>query len=530
MIEDNEIDKSVDYSFENLKKNFPFPSTRGRQEETLQALSEALSREDIKYVVMQAPTGAGKSPMAMAMAKASGSAYVLTANKMLQDQYQRDFRSIMVDFRGRSNYVCFGEKPTSKGAEPFNCSNSPCRKTKEGRKACAEKKACGFHAQKEKAASSDITSMNFAAGLTYLNFGDHFSKRGLLIVDEAHLIENQLTSFVEFVMPKDAIVDLVGDIDLPTSENASDYVDFFSEVAGVLDQQLESNGDVDNYDDKKNLYFKTIYLKNEIIRDPSNIVVQIDNTEMGNPRYSFKPINVAPYADRNLFKYADKVVLMSATIINYRAFCQSLGIKADEAVFIDVESTFPKENRPIVRAYVGKMNMGNLPDMMPGIVDHIKKIMDFHSNQKGIIHLPSYRLGSDIFMLMGDKYRSRILFPKNSLEIPAMLERHQKSERPTVLMSPSMAEGVDLKEDLSRFQIITKMPYPSIGDKVVKARMNKDPIWYPYTTALKLIQSYGRSVRSETDTAATYVLDAALEDVVQRNKGALPKWFTEAIK
>lgn len=259
-------------------------------------------------------------------------------------------------------------------------------------------------------------------------------------------------------------------------------------------------------------------------------MVQIDESEIDNPRYSFKPINVAPYAERNLFRYANKVVLMSATIINYKAFCQSLGIDPNEAVFIDVESTFPKENRPIVKAYVGRMNINNLPSLLPQIVDHIKKIMDFHGTQKGIIHLPSYRLGSDIFMMIGDKYRSRILFPKNSLEIPTMLNRHQTSERPTILMSPSMAEGVDLKDDLSRFQIITKMPYPSMGDKVVKARMSKDPIWYPYTTALKLIQSYGRSVRSETDKAATYVLDAALEDVIQRNKGALPKWFMEAIK
>lgn len=530
MIEENEERQTVDYSFENLRKNFPFPSMRGRQEDTLKKVSEALSREDVKFIVMQAPTGAGKSPMGLSIAKASGSAYILTANKMLQDQYLRDFKSLIVDFRGRANYTCFLEKPTAKGAEPFNCSNSPCRKTKEGRKNCAEKKSCGFHAQKDKAANSSITSMNFAAGLTYLNFGDHFGQRQLLLVDEAHLIENQLTSFVEFVMPKDDINNLVGDIDLPKTENPSDYIDFFSEVAGALDQELESDQDIDNYDDKKNLYFKTIYLKNEIIRDPSNIVVQIDDTDTLNPRYSFKPINVAPYAERNLFRYANKVVLMSATIINYKAFCRSLGINPDDAVFIDVESTFPKENRPIVKAYVGRLNINNTASMLPEIVDRIKKIMDFHGNQKGIIHLPSYKLGSDIFMMIGDKYRSRILFPKNALEIASVINRHQTSDRPTVLMSPSMAEGIDLKEDLSRFQIITKMPYPSMGDKVVKARMNKDSLWYPYTTALKLIQSYGRSVRSETDKAATYVLDAALEDVIQRNKGSLPLWFTEAIK
>ena len=41
-----------------------------------------------------------------------------------------------------------------------------------------------------------------------------------------------------------------------------------------------------------------------------------------------------------------------------------------------------------------------------------------------------------------------------------------------------MAEGIDLKDDLSRFQIITKVPYPNLGDERIKIRCNKDYIWY----------------------------------------------------
>ena len=52
-----------------------------------------------------------------------------------------------------------------------------------------------------------------------------------------------------------------------------------------------------------------------------------------------------------------------------------------------------------------------------------------------------------------------------------ILEEHLKGNRPTVLLSPSMEEGVDLKNELSRFQIICKIPYPYLGDKLVKQRM-----------------------------------------------------------
>ena len=92
-----------------------------------------------------------------------------------------------------------------------------------------------------------------------------------------------------------------------------------------------------------------------------------------------------------------------------------------------------------------------------------------------------------------------------------------------------MAEGIDLKDDLSRFQVITKIPYPSTQDKVIQARMNADREWYGYRTCLKVIQSYGRSVRSETDKAITYVLDGKFDDLLADNYRTLPKWFLEAI-
>ena len=102
--------------------------------------------------------------------------------------------------------------------------------------------------------------------------------------------------------------------------------------------------------------------------------------------------------------------------------------------------------------------------------------------------------------------------------------------RPTVLLSPSMQEGVDLKGDLSRFQIICKVPYPYLGDKLVKKRMNKWKWWYPLQTAKVIVQSVGRSVRSSTDTAVTYILDADWEYFWKRNKDVFPKGFKETLK
>ena len=90
--------------------------------------------------------------------------------------------------------------------------------------------------------------------------------------------------------------------------------------------------------------------------------------------------------------------------------------------------------------------------------------------------------------------------------------------------------GLDLKDDLSRFQIITKVPYPNIGDRWINEKRKAYEQWYNWQTALRLVQGYGRSIRSKEDWAKTYVLDSAFGPFVKKNTNILPNWFTQAIQ
>jgi Rad3-related DNA helicase len=92
-----------------------------------------------------------------------------------------------------------------------------------------------------------------------------------------------------------------------------------------------------------------------------------------------------------------------------------------------------------------------------------------------------------------------------------------------------MTEGVDLKGEASRFQIICKIPYPSLGDKIVRKRMNKWKWWYPLQTSKTVIQAIGRSVRSSEDYAVTYILDADWDRFYSRNQDMFPESFKESI-
>jgi Rad3-related DNA helicase len=57
----------------------------------------------------------------------------------------------------------------------------------------------------------------------------------------------------------------------------------------------------------------------------------------------------------------------------------------------------------------------------------------------------------------------------------------------------------------------------------------RDPKWYIWNTILRLIQAYGRSVRSKDDFANTYILDSSISYLIRDANDMLPKWFSDAI-
>ena len=82
-----------------------------------------------------------------------------------------------------------------------------------------------------------------------------------------------------------------------------------------------------------------------------------------------------------------------------------------------------------------------------------------------------------------------------------------------------MHTGLDLKDEQSRFQILVKVPYPSLGDRWIKKKQTLDNgKWYRWQSVLKIVQAYGRSVRSKDDHAVTYLLDSTFDNFIGTNK------------
>lgn len=272
---------------------------------------------------------------------------------------------------------------------------------------------------------------------------------------------------------------------------------------------------------------------NNILANQKNWVIsEIKKENYDVVKVELKPLDVSTYC-KSLFEKCSKTLIMSATILNYKSFCRNIGLNPNEVKFIQVQSDFPSAHRPIIPLNIAYLNYNNLQsnEVKLAIAKTVDSLMTMHKDQKGIIHTTSYEQLNFIKENISKTNARRLLVTDPEIQRDDVIFEHTKSTtKPTVLISPSLHTGLDLKDELSRFQIITKVPYPNKGDRWTNAKREVDAEWYYWQTALKLIQAYGRSVRSKEDWAKTYILDSAFGYFVKKNKDILPNWFIQAIK
>jgi len=220
------------------------------------------------------------------------------------------------------------------------------------------------------------------------------------------------------------------------------------------------------------------------------------------------------------------VVLMSGTILDKSLFCQLNGLDVSKAVYYSIRSPFNPKNRPIFYMPLGKMSYKSKEETFKKYVPYIKKLLDKYKNKKGIIHTNSFELAKWIEVAIKDP---RLIF-HDSTNKDEMLKLHKESPEPTVIVSPSMDTGVSFDNDDARFQIIAKVPYPSLGSQKNKLRQSNNPDWYSWKTVSGLIQMTGRPVRSNIDYADTIIIDGGFGDVIKHSSHFIPDWIQEAIK
>ena len=173
----------------DLIAHFPAGAVpRPEQVRLLDELSDVLADvpdggDAARVVVVEAPPGIGKSHLAMTLARWSGDAYLLTSQKLLQDQYEREFGDALQLVKGLENYPCDRYAPPAR----VTTSQGLCRRPRGP--LCQ----CPYARAKVAALNGPIFCTNTAYFLTLRQWQrEQLRRRRVLIVDEAHNLEGQL--------------------------------------------------------------------------------------------------------------------------------------------------------------------------------------------------------------------------------------------------------------------------------------------------------------------------------------------------
>ena len=480
-----------------------------------------------RFVLVQAPTGAGKSPIAVAAAQLiepkvirrrvdqdgnvtelPPQSSILTTTKQLQWQYLGDFSDQAIELKGRANYDCL--------VEPVSAAEAPC--VVHSPRRCPSFSVCPYYQTLAQADLKPLGVHNYANYLTNANYADRFHQQTLLILDEAHLLDDQLMGFIS----RDINIHTCRKFDIlpPTNDIQRGLRIPFHEWqawAGVWQAELKAEvhrlgAELKGKDEQDTPLLRT-WQQGKSLLSTLNYLKEAEEPWVITPTpdgWEFKPIWIGQYANDLLYRYASKIVLMSATILDPITFAKTVGIPPDEMEFIDVPSTFPVGSRPIYYnpQMVVKGGMGD--DELAPLLDSIYRTCNAHEGEKGLLHTVSFSLLLTIARNAPGDVRQRLMWhtSKDRLKV---YEAFRESDEDRILLSPSMKEGISLEDNLCRFIGVAKVPFPYLGDPQTKARMQTTmgQAWYAWRSMCDLIQATGRGMRSATDTCSVYIFDGA---------------------
>jgi Rad3-related DNA helicase len=541
------------------EKYFPFEKPRQEQITAINFILDAFINKNKHYVAADLATGIGKSAIAVTVSKYLQSytkstanyhagSWFLTTQKTLQEQYINDFGGsdhlAMKSIKSSTSYVCCMH--TEDPPPQITCGevHRLMRANdifKSLYKHCIGD--CAYRKDKQIFLQALNSVTNFAYFFAESQYAGHIQPRELLVCDEAHTICASLSSHVEISISERFANQ---QLDLKMPNEFKDVDDAFNwvktkyltslklkvaEVARTLEDMTDAAKKIKSFQDfarRHDLLDKHMCKVNRLIKlfTTENWVLNIvPPFERALRKLEFKPVDVSPFTFDHLFSFGKNILLMSATILNVDAFCKTLGIDRREVAYLNIPSPFALKNRPVHIMNVGSMSRACIDTTLPIMAQAVKEIIDQHKTEKGIIHTTNFRIAKYLIENIGDPR----LVTHDASNRNLILKLHAECKKPSIIVSPSMMEGVDLRDDQSRFQIIAKLPYPFLGDKVVQKRMKLDPNWYQYATLMLIIQALGRSVRNENDYAISYILDSDWNKFYHMTKKMMPKDFLKCL-
>lgn len=474
-----------------------FPkSKKPRQVQVDTLLAVEANWDKAEVFVLNLPVASGKSLVAYTIAKWSSrdgeKSPILVPNKLLNEQYKNEFKSLKT-LRGKSSYLCYQGHGDGIMGSKFNDKRT-CADT------CAVSKqhcmGCPYVRARNSAKSATMGVYNYHVYMA------HKLAASTLLIDEAHML-------LPFIRSLNSIKMWQHQVHYPTYiESYGDLTKWINGLQGTQRNAVEE--------------FRKFLLENG---KPTHIVQAGEDLYHGSqyPCLKLMPVDTSGCKQFLWSKFTKKIVLLSSTIGTKDV--QQMGLSNKRIMVINGDNAIDKERRPIYYDPIANMSHKKQEESVPELAQFFtEKLPELQG--KGLIHAP-YSLITKIKVAL--PYNSRYLFHGKE-DKGAVFEKFKASEGDEILFASGMEEGIDLPYEAARWQFITKVPYPSLGEPAVLHQAEVDPEWYAWEAVKKIIQASGRVCRTLDDFGETIILDQAFERLLNTWKHLFPEWWLSALE
>ena len=477
-----------------------------------------------RFLGVAAPTGSGKSIIAMLLSRLSGArTCILTATKGLQDQYLRDCGAVgAVQVKGQNNFPCLL-------VPGLQADDGPCH---DGMP-CSLREQCPYRVQLSAAQRSDLVITNYSYWMAQHAYSSGLGEFDLLILDEAHQSFSSIEGFMTLHISRPDIQ--------PSGLYFPDSPDQWStwktwaaaclptvksrvsQLESEIKEMRSSGRMVPGATSRAYRNAKALSGKLERLSQVTEDWV-IQRTQHG---YRFVPKWVANHS-KNLFLDVPKVVLMSA-ILSKRS-CAYIGIPDDDNLsWIEVPSYFPPENTQIWHVPTARINHRTDDYGATIWCSRVDQIIQRRLDRKGIVFTVSYDRAR---MLLSRSRFKDIMLTHSTGDVVAVIEKFKRMDAPAVLLSPSVTTGYDFPANRYniKYLIAGKVPYPDTMDPVTKARHEEDKEWSSFLAMETLVQECGRASRGPEDRVECLILDDSWLWFYKLYKHFSPAWFRARVR
>lgn len=251
--------------------------------------------------------------------------------------------------------------------------------------------------------------------------------------------------------------------------------------------------------------------------------------EDGDLRVCASPVGVGQYLRDTVWSKVAAAAVVSATVCTtggFAPFMRESGLDGmgDGVNTLQVDSPFDYERQACIVVRKGMASAKNAEAHTAYLIEQIPEdLARLQGGQGALVLFVSWKQLREVSAAMPEWVQQRTL-SQDTMSRAEMLKRHEEAIRagePSFLFgTAALEEGLDLRGDLCKLVILSKLPFSPAQDPVAEThaehlenlgRSHFAEVVVPHACR-RLAQATGRLIRSETDTGHIIINDSRLMD------------------